>query len=120
MEDETLRHAFENWEALSGTKEEIAAYKARVKQLFDEESMIIEAEMRGKEEGEKEGKKEGIEIGISQALTETVLQLLSIKFGNIPEDIEASLKKSSPKTLKRLIDHIFNLSEISDVQDYLQ
>lgn len=53
MEDKELRRAFEKWEVMSGTKEEVAAYRARMKRLFDEESMIGEAEMRGREDGVK-------------------------------------------------------------------
>lgn len=62
MKDETLRKAFENWEVLSGTKEEIVAYRARMKQLFDEESMIGEAEMRGVEKGLEQGIEKGVTI----------------------------------------------------------
>lgn len=40
LEDKNLRRAFEKREVLSGTKEEVAAYRARMKRLFDEEAMI--------------------------------------------------------------------------------
>ncbi|AOV06716.1 hypothetical protein BI350_03300 [Sporosarcina ureilytica] len=77
MKDETLREAFENWEVLSGTKEEVMAYKARVKQLFDEESMILEAELRVKE-GIEKGIKQGLEQGIVQGTEKTARQLLAM------------------------------------------
>lgn len=51
MEDKNLQKAFESWEVLSGTKEEVAAYQARVKKIYDEQSMIGEARMQGREEG---------------------------------------------------------------------
>lgn len=60
MEDQHLKRAFERWEAMSGTKEEVAAYRARMKRLMDEESMIGEAELRGKEAGMAEGMEKGI------------------------------------------------------------
>ncbi|PIC62623.1 hypothetical protein CSV79_16070 [Sporosarcina sp. P13] len=46
MNDETLRSAFESWEALSGTPEEFFAYESRWKRVIDEEAAIREAELR--------------------------------------------------------------------------
>ncbi|PIC64112.1 hypothetical protein CSV79_08645 [Sporosarcina sp. P13] len=46
MNDETLRSAFENWEALSGTPEEFLAYESRMKRVLDEEAAVKEAELR--------------------------------------------------------------------------
>lgn len=66
MKDDILHKAFDDWDVLSGTKEEVAAYKARVKQLFDEEAMMIEAELRVKEgvkQGIQQGREEGLEMG---------------------------------------------------------
>lgn len=63
MEDKSLRRAFEKWEVLSGTKEEVAAYRARMKRLLDEESMIGEAELRGEEKGlEKAAKQTALKM----------------------------------------------------------
>lgn len=63
MSDRNLRKAFESWEVLSGTKEEVLAYQARMKKIYDEQSMIGEAEMRGEEKGIEKGKEEGREEG---------------------------------------------------------
>lgn len=124
MEDDTLRNAFEHWEALSGTKEEVAAYRARMKRLFDEESMIGEAEMRGREQGVREGieqgKEEGIEIGKTKALVDTVLQQLAVKFEEIPQDIKESIVKADSRILNQLVVNIFNIEEIEDVRKYFQ
>lgn len=118
MEDDTLRNAFEHWEALSGTKEEVAAYRARMKRLFDEESMIGEAEMRGREQGVIEGKEEGIKIGKTKALVDTVLQLLAVKFKEIPQDIKESIVKADATLLNQLVVNIFNIEAIEDVRKY--
>lgn len=62
MKDETLKNAFQGWDALSATQEEVLAYEARLKEVLDEEAARIEAELREKEareEGRKVGRKEG-------------------------------------------------------------
>ena len=46
MKDETLLHAFQSWHELSSTKEQIALYGSRLKQLMDEEAALREAELR--------------------------------------------------------------------------
>lgn len=78
MDDKNLRRAFEKWEALSGTKEEVAAYRARMKRLFDEEAMIEEAKMRGHEEGMEQGKEVGREEGIEKTAINMWLMGLNI------------------------------------------
>lgn len=122
MEDDTLRKAFKNWEVLSGTKEEVAAYRARMKRLFDEESMIGEAEIRGREEGREEGLKEGLKEGREEerhTLVGTVLGILAMKFETIPEALQKEIAQSDSKTLNELVLNIFNIGEIEDVWSYL-
>ncbi len=114
MEDPSLRKAFEKWEVLSGTKEEIAAYQARMKRLYDEQSMIGEAELRG----EARGREEGIEIGKVNALAETALQLLVEKFGDIPADIKESIAAADFTALNRLLVSIFKITDVQDVRKY--
>jgi len=54
MKDETLHEAFENWEALSGTAEQMIAYEGRMKRIFDEEATVREAQLRIEEAEEAE------------------------------------------------------------------
>ena len=49
MNDEVLRTAFQSWEVLSGTQEEVLAYEARLKRVLDEEAAVREAELREQE-----------------------------------------------------------------------
>ncbi|SFE59932.1 RpnC/YadD family protein [Alteribacillus iranensis] len=53
MKDETLRPAFQNWEVLSGTEQEVIAYEARLKRVLDEEAAVREAEIREQEARQK-------------------------------------------------------------------
>lgn len=75
MKDETLHNAFENWERLSLTQEEMLAYEARLKRVLDEEAAVREAELREQEareralqEGIEEGRKKGLELGRERGL----------------------------------------------------
>ena len=58
MKDETLHNAFQSWEVLSGTKEQMIAYEARLKRVLDEEAARREAEIR-----EREARQKGIQEG---------------------------------------------------------
>lgn len=49
MNDETLRDAFQNWETLSATPDEVFAYEARLKRILDEEAFARETELRMQE-----------------------------------------------------------------------
>jgi predicted transposase/invertase (TIGR01784 family) len=68
MKDEKLKNAFQGWDVLSATHEDVLAYEARLKQVLDEEAARIEAELREKEAHEK-GLEEGIEKGIEKGGT---------------------------------------------------
>ncbi|REB08872.1 Rpn family recombination-promoting nuclease/putative transposase [Sporosarcina sp. BI001-red] len=54
MNDETLRDAFQSWETLSGTPDEILAYQARLKLVLDEEAAVREAELREQDARQEE------------------------------------------------------------------
>lgn len=59
MKDPVLLQAFQTWQELSSTKEQMLQYESRLKHLLDEEAAVIEAEMRAieaKEAGIIEGK----------------------------------------------------------------
>ncbi|MET3508213.1 hypothetical protein [Halalkalibacter oceani] len=62
MKDDVLKTAFQGWDQLSATEEEVLAYEARLKQVLDEEAAKREAELREQEalqKGLEQGKREG-------------------------------------------------------------
>ncbi|OZI12564.1 hypothetical protein CEW92_05930 [Bacillaceae bacterium SAS-127] len=69
MKDETLKNAFQGWDLLSATQEEVLAYEARLKQVLDEEAARVEAELR-----EKEALEKGMERGLQKGLTKGLAQ----------------------------------------------
>ncbi|KEF39465.1 conserved hypothetical protein, putative transposase or invertase [Schinkia azotoformans MEV2011] len=78
MKDETLKQAFQGWDALSATQEEVLAYEARLKQVMDEEAARIEAMLREKEARE-EGREEGREVERRKMIKKMLQQGLELK-----------------------------------------
>ena len=76
MKDETLRTAFQSWETLSGTQEEVLAYEARLKRVLDEEAAVREAELRA-QEAEQRGERRGEQRGQQKAYEATARRLLT-------------------------------------------
>ncbi len=74
MEDEALKHAFQSWDVLSATQEEVQAYEARLKQVLDEEAALREAELR-----EKEAREEGIEAGVKKVAKSMLTQRVDLQ-----------------------------------------
>ncbi|WP_203362830.1 Rpn family recombination-promoting nuclease/putative transposase [Bacillus sp. REN10] len=79
MKDETLKNAFQGWDLLSATQEEVLAYEARLKQVLDEEAARVEAELREKaalEKGLEKGLAQGREEGATEEKKATVQRML--------------------------------------------
>lgn len=77
MSDEALRQAFDTM--LNATPEEIHAYEARLKHVFDEEAAIREAELREINALEK-GIKQGLEQGQQNEKLEMAKKMLLAGF----------------------------------------
>lgn len=73
MKDEYLRDAFNNWNEISVEPENLLAYRARLKQVMDEEAMIREAELR-----EEAALEKGHELGSKQAGEKTARNFLAM------------------------------------------
>ena len=103
MQDDTLRNAFQHWEAISTSREKRLAYETREKEILDALAAKREAELfaersrkegfeKGREEGRKKGREEGREEGIVTVAknmiekgldTETIAELTGMAPGKI-------------------------------------
>jgi predicted transposase/invertase (TIGR01784 family) len=91
MKDETLKNAFQGWDVLSATQEEVLAYEARLKQVLDEEAARREAELReqeAREEGEHKRLISSTMNFLEAVFPEESLQTIRSKLSTI-SDIEA-------------------------------
>lgn len=119
MEDGKTYEELVNWKFSCKTKSEHFARIAYIKRIYDKQSMIGEAEMRGEERGREEGREEGIKIGETKALAEMALQLLSVKFERIPKEIEHDIMQANSEILHQMIGNIFTITELEHVRKYL-
>ena len=67
------------------------------------------------EEGREEGRKEGG----AAALSETTIQLLTERFGKIPQDMKKDILKTDVATLKIVLFNIFRYKSLEDVRKYI-
>lgn len=71
------------------------------------------------EEGMEKGMERGMEKGGAVALAETAIQLLTEKFGEIPQDMKDDISKTDAATLKLILFNIFKYESIEDVRRYI-
>lgn len=82
VKDESLQEAFSNWNEISVDPENLLAYRARLKQVMDEEAKVREAQLREEaalEKGRKEGIKEGHQQGENKSIVSMHQAGLSIE-----------------------------------------
>ncbi|AXH99122.1 hypothetical protein DV702_04850 [Sporosarcina sp. PTS2304] len=92
MNDETLRSAIENWEALSGTPEEFFAYESRLKRVIDEEAAVKEAELRLQEAVQKATQKANRKAKEEKIRTVQSLLALEVEMEKIAMAVEMDVQ----------------------------
>ncbi|WP_438315192.1 Rpn family recombination-promoting nuclease/putative transposase [Sporosarcina sp. FA9] len=75
---------------------------------------------KGMEEGMEKGILKGREEGGASALSETAIQLLTEKFGKIPQDMKDGISKTDTAILKLLLVNSFKFQEIDEARKYIQ
>ena len=76
MNQDQVREALIEWEALSANKENRAVYEARMKELRDQLSNLQGERRLGREEGLKIGMEQGIKEGMEQGIRLVAKRLL--------------------------------------------
>ncbi len=61
-----------------------------------------------------------INEGMLNAKSETAMNLLTKKFGVLPDDIKIKIQQADADTINRILDNIFDLASLAEVQSYLQ
>ncbi len=69
------------------------------------------------QEGELRGKAQGEAIGKAQGEAETLLKLLSLKFGPLPDSVEKKVNTADKTQLDRLVERILSVDRLSDLFD---
>ncbi|MGG3853275.1 DUF4351 domain-containing protein, partial [Caldifermentibacillus hisashii] len=73
-----------------------------------------------REEGMQEGLEKGRQEGASQALAKTALQLLTEKFGALPEDLRENIRQADLATLETILQNIFKYQSLDEVKKFFK
>ena len=115
----TLRYVFNAVRDL--TKKDMEQIVQQIETTFPEGSevaMTLADILR--EEDMQEGLEKGRQEGASQALAKTALQLLTEKFGALPEDLKEDIKEADLATLETILQNIFKYQSIDDVKKFFE
>ena len=115
----TLRYVFNAVRDL--TKKDMEQIVRQIETTFPERSEVAMtlADIL-KEEGMQEGLEKGRQEGASQALAKTALQLLTEKFGALPEDLKEDIKEADLATLETILQNIIKYQSIDDVKKFFE
>jgi predicted transposase/invertase (TIGR01784 family) len=95
------------------------AFEEVVRMLNLEESsfyrLILE---EGKKKGLTEGIKEGIKEGLKEGKADTAIRLLKKKFGTLSKEAEEKILKANKETLDKILDDIFTIEKLEDLNKY--
>ena len=119
----TLRYVFNAVRDL--TKKDMEQIVRQIETTFPERSEVAmtladilrEEDMQ---EGLEKGLQKGRQEGASQALAKTALQLLTEKFGALPEDLKEDIKEADLATLETILQNIFKYQSIDDVKKFFE
>ena len=115
MEDPAIARAESVLDWLSCDQETLRLYELREKAIHDEITRIEGAFDKGKEEGKQEGRQEGKQEG----QIEMILQLLTVKFGGIPAELEINLHGLAPEKLKELVNAVLKVNSLKEFENIL-
>ncbi|WP_088555021.1 DUF4351 domain-containing protein [Calderihabitans maritimus] len=71
------------------------------------------------EKGMKKGMEEGRKEGREESLVDITIRLLIKKFRKLPKEYVVRIKEQDTYVLQQLIDNIFDINELSELDDYL-
>lgn len=115
----TLRYVFNAVRDL--TKKDMEQIARQIETTFPEGSevaMTLADILR--EEGMQEGLEKGRQEGASQALAKTALQLLTEKFGALPEDLRENIRQADLATLETILQNIFKYQSLDEVKKFFK
>ncbi|MBU5269446.1 MAG: DUF4351 domain-containing protein [Clostridium cochlearium] len=110
------------------TKKDVREIINKISKTYSEGSELVMTlaeifRQEGKEEGIKQGIEKGIEKGIQQGERRKSLnyaiKLLTKKFGKLPEEYKEKLNNADIEILDLIIEEIFSLESLDDVDKYL-
>ncbi|NGZ07015.1 MAG: Rpn family recombination-promoting nuclease/putative transposase [Magnetococcales bacterium] len=108
-----LRKAKELFDIMHLPEPERQAYERYQEDLHFQASMVASTYGLGLIEGEKRGRQEGRQEGKA----ETLLQLLTARFGPVPESMQHQVTSATLEQLTTWLGHLFQADSLSDLLD---
>ncbi|GAW93082.1 hypothetical protein Moth_2072 [Calderihabitans maritimus] len=94
--------------------------KQTIDAVFQEvEKMLGIEESAGYQRIFEKGMKRGREEGREESLVDITIRLLIKKFRKLPKEYVVRIKEQDTYVLQQLIDNIFDINELSELDDYL-
>ena len=78
--------------------------------------ILEEGKSLGLKEGHELGRKEGLELGEKEGLRESVLDVLDVRFGGVPPDVEESVRSIGGK--KQLESLLWRVAVVESVEAF--
>ena len=105
---------------LNAAQEKI--FEAELDKLIPPEAKekIMEVLTSHEKRGIAKGKREGLVEGKREGEADIVIRLLSRKVGQLPDELEARIRKLSNVKVESLADNLFDLSSLADLETWLE
>ncbi|HFL3828471.1 TPA: Rpn family recombination-promoting nuclease/putative transposase [Clostridioides difficile] len=102
------------------TKKDVGEIIDKISKTYPEGSELVMtlAEIF-RQEGKEEGIKQGIEKGEHRKSLNYAIKLLTKKFGKLPEDYKEKLNNADIEILDLIVEEIFSLESLDDIDKYL-
>ncbi len=104
-----IRKLYENSKYEEFIKEELLMYSDLYREPYEK------GIQKGVNKGRQEGIKAGIKEGKQEGVIDTILKLLTKRFGPIPKKTRNQIYKTNLETLENIIDNIFDYESLDDV-----
>jgi flagellar biosynthesis/type III secretory pathway protein FliH len=72
----------------------------------------------GIREGIREGKEEGVKEGLKKGKVDTLIKLLTKKFGKVSKDYESEIRNLSEDSIDIITIDIFEINDIKEIEKY--
>jgi predicted transposase YdaD len=92
--------------------------KKRFKEVFSVTEIGKMIREEGIREGIREGKEEGVKEGLKKGKVDTLIKLLTKKFGRVSKDYESEIRNLSEDSIDIITIDIFEINDIKEIEKY--
>lgn len=113
---ETMRTAIETLEIISADERMRELANSREKYRLDQASKLKYAERQGMEKGIKKGIKEGIK----EEKVNSIIRILTKRFGIISSELNERLRSLDPESLDSIFDKVLDVEVLTEIEELIK